>query len=304
MIDINIDPVLLRLGPLVITWHGFFTAVGVLSGIWLATRLAVERGFTEDDVMSVALWSVVGGIVGARVLHVIDAWDFYARDPLAILRVNEGGLAIWGSIIGGPLGGAIYARWRGFSVSRLLDVGGLGLILGMAIGRLGDVINGEHRGVDATVPWSVRYTHPETLGDLNLSVHLAVGYELIWDITVLAFCMWLLYRRILPRDGMVFWAMIALYSAGRFVVQFFRLDQPFMFGLSQAQLLSFLIGTIAVWILVYMAASARRSPRAAPAGDDDPDEVDVAAETNAVAAGRPVQAGAPSAARRPDQGPS
>src|SRR5215208_2308967 len=137
MIDINIDPVLLRLGPLVITWHGFFTSVGVLAGIWLATRLGVERGFSEDDIMSVALWGVLGGIVGARLMHVVDQWDYYIQDPLAILRVNEGGLAIWGSVIGGPLGGAIYARIRGFPISRLLDIGGLGLILGMAIGRLG-----------------------------------------------------------------------------------------------------------------------------------------------------------------------
>ena len=303
MIDINIDPVLLRLGPLVITWHGFFTAVGVLAGIWFTTRLAVERGFTEDDIMSVALWSVVGGIVGARLLHVIDAWDFYLRDPLAILRVNEGGLAIWGSIIGGPIGGAIYARWRRFSVSRLLDLGGLGLILGMAIGRLGDVVNGEHHGTDATVPWAVRYTHPQTLGDLNVPVHLAVGYELIWDIIVMSLCTWLLYRRVLPRDGMVFWSMIALYSAGRFVVQFFRLDQPFMFGLSQAQLLAFLMGALAVWVLVYMAASARRSPRARVNADAMDDE-DLAAETNAVAAGRAPRAGASSNRPGSDAKPS
>jgi phosphatidylglycerol:prolipoprotein diacylglycerol transferase len=266
MIEINIDPILVQLGPLVITWHGFFTAVGVLSGIWLATRLGAERGFSEDDIMSVALWSVVGGILGARLMHVIDAWEYYVQDPVAILRVNEGGLAIWGSIIGGPIGGAIYARWRGFSIPRLLDLGGLGLILGMAVGRLGDVVNGEHHGADAAVPWSVRYTHPNTLGDLNVPVHLAVGYELILDVLILAFCMWLLARRALPREGMVFWTMIALYSFGRFFVQFFRLDQPFLFGLSQAQFLSFAVGAVAVWLLVYQAA---RSSREGPTDDED-----------------------------------
>src|SRR5215207_6306520 len=92
MIEINLDPVLLRLGPLMITWHGFFTAVGVLAGIWFVTRFAVERGYTEDDIMSIALWAVIGGIVGARLFHVVDAWDYYSADPLAILRVNEGGL--------------------------------------------------------------------------------------------------------------------------------------------------------------------------------------------------------------------
>ena len=261
MIEINIDPILFRWPPLVITWHGFFTAVGVLCGIWLATRLAVERGFTEDDIMSLALWCVVGGLIGARVMHVIDQWDYYAQDPIAILKVNEGGLAIWGMIIGGPLGGVCYGYWRGWHTLRkgvLLDTCGLGMILGMAIGRLGDVINGEHHGADAAIPWSVRYTNPNTLGDLQVPVHLAVGYELVWDVLVLGFCMWLLGRRLLPRDGMVFWAIIALYAAGRFVIQFFRLDTPFLWGLSQAQLLAFAGGALAIWILVWWFARLSR----------------------------------------------
>jgi phosphatidylglycerol:prolipoprotein diacylglycerol transferase len=276
MIEINIDPVLLRLGPLMITWHGFFTAVGVMAGIWLATRFGVERGYTEDDIMSIALWSVVGGIVGARLFHVIDAWEYYASDPIAILRVNEGGLAIWGTIVGGPIGGAIYAWRHGLSIPRLLDICGLGLILGMAIGRLGDIINGEHHGSLARVPWSVNYTHSQTLGEIGANVHLAVGYELIWDMLVFAVCAWLLYRRILPRDSMVFWTMIALYSAGRFVVQFYRLDQPFLMGLSQAQFLSFVVGAIAVWILVFQWT---RASRAQAADDDDFEDEDEPAST-------------------------
>jgi len=208
--------------------------------------------------MSIALWCVIGGIVGARLMHVIDQWEYYLQDPLAILRVNEGGLAIWGTVIGGPLAGVIYARWRGFYVPRLMDTGVTGLILGMAIGRLGDVVNGEHHGADASVPWSVRYTHPNTLGDLQVPVHLAVGYELIWDVLVLGVCMWALYRQVMPREGMIFWTMIALYSLGRFFVQFYRLDTPFLWGLSQAQLLSLVVGAIAVWILVYQAASSSR----------------------------------------------
>jgi phosphatidylglycerol:prolipoprotein diacylglycerol transferase len=276
MIEITIDPVLLRLGPLMITWHGFFTAVAVLAGIWLATRFGVERGYTEDDIMSIALWSVVGGIVGARLFHVIDAWEYYASDPIAILRVNEGGLAIWGTIVGGPIGGALYAWRHGLSIPRLLDICGLGLILGMAIGRLGDIINGEHHGSLASVPWSVNYTHPQTLGEIGANVHLAVGYELIWDMLVFAVCAWLLYRRLLPRDSMVFWTMIALYSAGRFVVQFFRLDQPFLMGLSQAQFLSFVVGAMAVWILVFQWT---RANRAQAAEGDDFEDVDEPAST-------------------------
>lgn len=287
MIEINIDPVLLRLGPLMITWHGFFTAVGVLAGIWLATRFAVERGYTEDDIMSIALWCVVGGIIGARLFHVIDAWEYYIADPIAILRVNEGGLAIWGSIVGGPIGGIIYARRRGWNVQELMDICGLGLILGMAIGRLGDIVNGEHHGALANnLPWSVSFTHPQTLGELGVPVHLAVGYELVWDMAVFVVCAWMLFLRVMPKDGMVFWSMIALYSFGRFWVQFFRLDQPFIFGLSQAQFLSFAVGAIAVWLLVYQWTRASRERLDDQyAGLDDEDE-DAPAPASVATTGR------------------
>jgi len=272
MIDINIDPVLVRLGPLMITWHGFFTAVGVLAGIWLATRFAVERGFTEDDIMSIALWCVVGGIIGARLFHVVDQWEYYAADPMAILRVNEGGLAIWGTIVGGPIAGALYAYKHRLSVPRLLDICGNALILGMAIGRLGDIVNGEHHGAAAHVPWSVSYTNPFTLGEPGVAVHLAVGYELILDMLIFAVCTWLLYKRYMPRDSMVFTTMIALYSIGRVVIQFFRLDTPFIFGISQAQFSSFAVGAVAIWILVYQWTQASRSR--ADADLDDLDDLD------------------------------
>jgi phosphatidylglycerol:prolipoprotein diacylglycerol transferase len=287
MIEINIDPVLLRLGPLMITWHGFFTAVGVLAGIWLATRFAVERGYTEDDIMSIALWSVVGGIVGARLFHVVDAWPYYAADPLAILRVNEGGLAICGTIVGGPIGGAIYAYRNHLSIPRLLDICGLGLILGMAIGRLGDIVNGEHHGSPTNLPWSVTYDHPQTLGEIGVSVHLAVGYELILDMLIFAVCTWLLYRRLMPRDSMVFTTLIALYSMGRVVIQFFRLDAPFFLGLSQAQFLSFAIGAIAIWLLVYQWTRASRAAADAElaALEDEDDDEELPAATNVSTAG-------------------
>src|SRR3954447_22047369 len=263
MIEINIDPVLLRLGPLMITWHGLFTAVGVLAGIWLATRFAVERGFTEDDIMSIALWCVVGGIIGARLFHVVDAWPYYAADPVKILMVNEGGLAIWGTIVGGPIAGAIYAYRRGLSVPRLMDICGTALIMGMAIGRLGDIVNGEHHGSPLNGPLSVVYTNPGTLGEPGVPVHLAVGYELVLDMLIFAICSWLLYKRYLPRDSMVFTTMIALYSAGRVVVQFFRLDQPFFLGLSQAQFLSFVGGSWRLWFRL------NRGPRASRRGHEE-----------------------------------
>ena len=267
MIEINIDPNLLQLGPFLVTWHGFFTAVGVLAGITLAVKYGALVGFSEDDIMSVALWSVVGGIVGARLMHVIDQWQFYSRDPLSIIRINEGGLAVFGMVVGGPIVGAIYARRRGFSINKLLDVGAIGMILGMAIGRLGDIINGEHHGTPADLPWAVTYVHPATLGEIGKSVHLAVGYEMLMDLLIFSTIVALFGR--LPRPGMLFWLFAALYSFGRFFIQFFRIDTPFLFNLSQAQVLSFVVGAAALWALVFLYSRSRRGAPAALEGQAD-----------------------------------
>jgi prolipoprotein diacylglyceryl transferase len=277
-IPINIDPTLFRWDgvPLQITWHGFFTAVGTLVGIWLAVRWAVRAGFTEDDTFSVAMWGVIGAIIGARLFHVVDQWDFYVKDPLTIIKVNEGGLAIYGAIVGGPVAGAIYAYRRGLNVARLLDIAAPPLILGMAIGRIGDVINGEHHGARAQgFPLAVVYTNPNTLGELGVPAHLAVGYEMLMDLIIFAGLVWMVrgvvrqangrwafnWEPRYPRDGMLFWMFICVYSLGRFVIQFYRTDTPFALGLSQAQLLSVLTAMVAIWILVYQMNRARRFGR-------------------------------------------
>lgn len=274
-IPINIDPTLFKWDgfPLQITWHGFFTAVGTLVGIWLAVRWAVRAGYTEDDTFSVAMWGVIGAIIGARLFHVIDQWDFYAKDPISILKVNEGGLAIYGTIVGGPVAGALYAWRRKLSVPRLADIAAGPLILGMAIGRIGDIINGEHHGAHATgFPLAVVYTNPNTLGEIGVPVHLAVGYELVMDLVIFVFLVWLVrgvvraanrkwtfnWQPRYPRDGMLFWTYLCLYSLGRFVIQFYRVDTPFALGISQAQLLSILTAMVALWALVYQWQRARR----------------------------------------------
>jgi prolipoprotein diacylglyceryl transferase len=293
-IPINIDPTLFRWEgvPLQITWHGFFTAVGTLVGIWLAVRWAVRAGYTEDDTFSVAMWGVIGAIVGARVFHVIDQWDFYSKDPISILKVNEGGLAIYGTIVGGPLAGALYAWRKGLNVARLADVAAAPLILGMAIGRIGDIINGEHHGAHADgFPLAVVYTNPNTLGEIGVPVHLAVGYEMLMDLVIFVGLVWLARglmrggdRRLhsnwdprLPRDGMLFWTYLGVYSLGRFFIQFYRVDTPFALGLSQAQLLSILTAMVAVWALVFQHQRARRygpshgpATRTAPAVEPAP----------------------------------
>ena len=246
--------------------------MGTLVGIWLAVQWAVKAGYTEDDTFSVAMWGVIGAIIGARLFHVIDQWDFYSKDPFQIIKINEGGLAIYGTIVGGPLAGAIYAWRKGLNVARLADVAAPPLILGMAIGRIGDIINGEHHGAHAQgFPLAFVYTNPNTLGEIGVPVHLAVGYELVLDLLIFAALLWLARAVIrsrgrlaynwaprYPRDGMLFWTYLVLYSLCRFFIQFYRVDTPFALGLSQAQLLSVLSAMVGIWALVFQYQRYRR----------------------------------------------
>src|SRR2546427_2469850 len=113
LIEIPFDPNV-HLGPITLAWHGIFTAVGIFFGVWLPLRL-LRGKISEEDGWAVATWGVVGGIVGARLVHVIDQLPYYLANPLQILFIWTGGIAIWGAAIGGGLGGFIAAGWRGGS---------------------------------------------------------------------------------------------------------------------------------------------------------------------------------------------
>lgn len=251
MITIDLDPNILTIGPFTLAWHGVFSAIGIIIGIWLTLRLLRGTKISEDDVYTLALWAVIGGIAGARLFHVVDAWDYYSKNPGQIIAINEGGLSIYGAIILGTLAVVIVMAFKRVPLGTFLDAGGPGLVLGQAIGRIGDVINGEHHGLPTDWPIGVRYIHPDTLGEPGKVVHLAVGYELVWDVIVLAVLLRLRGR--LPRDGMVFALYIALYAFGRFFITFTRVDAKVALGLSQAQVVAVIMMVVSAPVIYWMA---------------------------------------------------
>ena len=265
-IVIDLDPNIVQIGPFILTWHGVFSAIGLAAGIWIAVYLGRRQGLREDDVYGTALWGVVGAIVGARLLHVIDSLSYYARNPWQALLINEGGIAIFGAIIGGPLGGLLYAWPRRLPVGKLADLGGIGLILGQAIGRIGDIINGEHHAIETDLPFGVMYVHPNTLGERGKVVHLAVGYEMILDLIIFVILL-RLWRRV-GGDGRLFWIYLGLYSIARFFISFLRTDPPVALGMPQAQVVSIasvIVSIVALAILYRRPSTASDPALAGPA---------------------------------------
>jgi phosphatidylglycerol:prolipoprotein diacylglycerol transferase len=212
------------LGPFELTWHGVFTAVGIAAGVYLGAWLARRQGFTEDDAYSIALVGVPVGIVGARAMWVIENRD-RIDTWTDIFRINEGGITVYGAVIGGVIGAVVYGWLRRLPVMRGLDAAGFGLLLGMAIGRIGDLINGEHWAKKTDLPWGVVYSHTDSPGwSLDVPVHPATTYEMIGDfliIGIMALVFMMTWKR---RPGITFFTGLVLYSAMRFGVSYLRLD--------------------------------------------------------------------------------
>ncbi len=254
MINISINPILFTLGPFSLSWHSLFMTVAIVVGVWLPARLAAKAGLSRDVLLSLAFWGVPGGIIGARLVHVIDYWSLYMANPGAILAFWKGGLAIWGGILGGTLTAVVFTKIRNLPLGRYFDLAALGLILAQAIGRIGDIINGEHISTTTGLPWGVVYTHPNSPGFGLPPVHPAVAYELLMDLVIFGI-LWKLRGRIRP-DGSLFLLYLSLYSFGRFFLSFLRLDSNTIFlSLSQPQWISLVVLAVAIPLLIFRKLS-------------------------------------------------
>lgn len=275
VIDINIDPTIGELGPFTLTWHGLFTAIGIIAGVSLSVWLAKKDGIPSEVGQEIALVGVPSAIVGARLFYCFEHWDNFSSEPQKILTgITEGGITLYGGLIGGVVGGLIYTlihnrnivnaankvsnpetrarllhgRWP---IGIALDAAAPGMVLGQALGRVGDLINGEHHADETSLPWAVRYIHPNTLGELGKAVHpTAGGYELLGDLII---CLLLVFvaRRFLRAPGWTFCAYVILYGAMRFALSFTRTNtgaggEQELFNVPVPQLTAFVTVGLAV----------------------------------------------------------
>lgn len=238
-IEINIDPTFAELGPFTLTWHGLFTAIGIIAGVWLSVRLATKDGIPAEIAQEIALVGIPCAIVGARLFYVFEHWDAFSGSPQDIVfDITEGGITLYGGLIGGVVGGVIYALFHKWPIAIGLDAAAPGMVLGQGIGRIGDLINGEHWADATGLPWGVKYTNPNTLGEFGKTVHpTAGGYEMIGDFIICALLVFVA-RRYLRWPGWVFAAYVIMYGAMRFVLSFTRTNEQVYYDIPVPQLVS------------------------------------------------------------------
>ena len=255
-----------ELGPLQIRWYGILMATSILVGFWLAHRRAVEEGLPADQLVRAAQWGVVAGLVGARLYEVVFNWDYYGRFPGKIIAVWEGGLAMHGGLIAGPIVGALLARRWGVPVLGALDVIAPSMALGQAIGRWGNFFNEEAFGRPTDLAWKLYISPPHRPPDLRQLdfFHPTFLYESLWNLLVCAVLLWVVRPRIGRHRGAVFFAYIGLYSVGRFFIEALRLDSFWVAGFRVGQVAS-VVGVIVAGAGLAWASrrGGKRAPRSA-----------------------------------------
>ena len=246
-ITICFDPLIWDIGSSSVGWHGLLMMLGIVVATWLTVRLAVKDGIPAHFVYTTTFWIVAGGLIGARLVHVLDNLDFYGKEPGEILAFWNGGLSWYGGFLGGLLAGAICAKLGKISLGRFADAASLGVILGLTIGRIGCTINGDAYGTPTSLPWGLVYTHPNAQASLFVAGHPAPVYEIIWNLIIFG-VLWRLRGRLKP-EGSLFLTMIAMYSFGRFLISWVR-EEPAVLGpLHQAHIISLVLFVGAVALL-------------------------------------------------------
>ena len=250
-LGIEVDPsrVAFSIGSKEIYWYGIIIAVGFALAVIYACRRAPQFGLTEDHILDILLCAVIPAILCARLYCCIFYWDLFRDNPISVLYIWEGGLAIYGGVIGAAAAVAIYARVRKVKLGPMLDIGGLGLLIGQMIGRWGNFINREaHGGVTDSffkmglmdASGAVTYYHPTFL------------YESVWNLV--GFVLLHFYsKKHRHYDGEIFTMYVAWYGLGRGWIEGMRTDSLYLFGtgLRVSQLLAILSCLAAIGLLIW-----------------------------------------------------
>jgi prolipoprotein diacylglyceryl transferase len=215
----------ISIGPLDLRAYGLMIALGVVAAVWLSQRRWEERGGDRDEIVTIAMWAVPAGLVGARLYHVITDWQNYQGRWGDAVKIWEGGLGIPGGIALGVVVGLIVARRMGIRLPVALDAAVPALPLAQAIGRWGNWFNQELFGRPTDLPWGLEIDparRPVEYAD-QATFHPTFLYESLWNLALCGFLIWL-NRTGRLRPGHLLGAYIAGYFVARLFLEMLRVD--------------------------------------------------------------------------------
>lgn len=284
-----IDPIAVQIGPLQLHWYGIIIASAVLIAAMLGSRVAQWLGENPEDGWSMLLWVVVAAVIGARIYHVIHEWDStYSQDLSLIPQVWRGGIGIPGAVAGGALAIWIWTRVKGLHAARWLDIFAPALLLGQAIGRLGNFVNQELYGPPTALPWGIpidaahRVPPWDNLAAYPVETTRFVplfAYEAILNLIGMAVLLFVI-RRFGPRlfAGDIALMYIMWYGAVRAGLETYRTNNWVIGGIPTAMWLGIIGFVLAGAWLVIRHRRGIGSPLIRPPGESAGEETDAAAE--------------------------
>ena len=265
--ELNIDPVAIHIGH-GIYWYGIILAIAMLAGLYLCMKQAKHYGLTEDNVMDMVLWAVPCCIIGSRLYYVLFNLELYRRtdgslDWAAMVRIWDGGLAIYGTVIVGVIVALIYTKRHKIPFFAMGDLAVMGLLLGQIIGRWANFINREAFGTETTLPWRMKLW---LTSFYSVEVHPTFLYESLWNLVGLLLILFIVSkgRRF---DGENTWFYFLWYGLGRSWIEGLRTDSLYLFNwqlfgqpIRVSQALSVVMVVVAAFMLFYNIKIKKRSP--------------------------------------------
>ncbi len=257
-LGISVDPptVAFSIGNLHIYWYGIILATGFLLGVLYCLRRSKEFGITEDEILNGLFIVAPVAIICARIYYCVFNWSEYAADPISCLKIWEGGIAIYGSLIGAILMTVIYTRWKKIPLKPVLDLVSLGFVIGQFIGRWGNFINREAYG--AVTDCFLRMGLEDAAGNVTY-YHPTFLYESLWNFVGFVFLHFYVKRR--KYDGQIFTMYVAWYGLGRAIIEGLRTDSLYLFGtgIRVSQLLA-AVSCVAATVLLVVRLSRKPDP--------------------------------------------
>lgn len=278
-------PILFRLGSITIRYYGLMYVIAITLGFLLASREVrrkammcgsdkKRRPVSTDDLLDLLLWMVPAAIIGARIYYVAFQWEYYGRHLADIVKIWQGGLAIHGGVIGGIVAVYAFTRVKRIAFWQLTDVIAPSLILGQAIGRIGNLMNGDAYGVPTNLPWGIRFPadSPAGMAYPGQATHPSMIYEMILNLMVFSL-LWRMRKRGY-KDGFITALYFILYSIARSIVSFTRGDSLWLGPIRAAHVIGaifiLLFGALIWWRHLYRRATPETAPPDRTAAPTDP----------------------------------
>ena len=259
-----------------IRWYGAIIAFGFLLAVLFGGRMAYKWKINLDKMIDVLIYSTIFAIIGARLYYCIFEWDRYKDNPADIIKIWEGGLAIYGGIIGGIAAAFVVCKVRKLNFYNLLDLAGMSLLIGQGIGRWGNYANQEAFGTNTDLPWGMwsaktalyinnnqaLFAEKGIEMDPNLPVHPTFLYESIWCILGF-FVLYIITKKFRRFSGQTFLCYGVWYGTGRMIIEGFRTDSLYVGNTSirVSQLLSAAIVLVCLAALIALTVKYKKNPK-------------------------------------------